>query len=130
MTQYLNTDLEIESRDDLTPIIEAFGDDVICLHHGPVRGHNFASFEVVGSSGDSPSAEDCIRWFYALVQGLSPSARSTWESCSRRTFDIGFEGGLNGENCQQILQYEVVSLLAAMRADLVITVYPPSELAT
>jgi hypothetical protein len=43
---YINTDLEIESKEDLNPIIEAFGKNAFVLHHGPIEGLNHASFEL------------------------------------------------------------------------------------
>jgi hypothetical protein len=35
--RYLNVDLEIESKNDLSKIVEEFGEDVSVLHHGEVR---------------------------------------------------------------------------------------------
>ena len=122
-TQYLNTDLEIESLEDLTPIVEEFPADVSCLFHGRIRDRNRACFELAGPS----DANECIRMFHALVKGLSPKARSVWDGCSRRTLDVGFEAGHDRENCQQVLTHEVLALAASIRAHLVITVYPPSN---
>ena len=123
-TKYLNTDLEIESIDDLTPIIDEFGGDVICLFHGRVRDLNRASFEVAGSMSD---ANECIRMFYSLVEGLSAEARAVWDSCTRRTLDVGFEGGHDRENCQQTIEHKVLALAASIGTHLVITVYPPLD---
>ena len=43
---YLNTDLEIESKDDLSRIVEEFGEDVFVLHQGEIREYQHASFEI------------------------------------------------------------------------------------
>lgn len=120
-THYLNTDLEIESGEDLTPIVEEFGDDVVCLHNGPWASHNLAAFELAGLSQDASS---CIRGFCALVEGLSPEGRALWNACARRTFDIGFQAGDDRENCQQLIDHDALAQAAAARAHLVITVYP------
>jgi hypothetical protein len=37
--QYLNTDLGIESESDLSKIVDEFGEDVLILHHGEIRGY-------------------------------------------------------------------------------------------
>jgi hypothetical protein len=37
--RYLNTDLEIESENDISRIVEEFGDDVMLLHQGEIRGY-------------------------------------------------------------------------------------------
>jgi hypothetical protein len=120
-THYLNTDLEIDSRDDLTPIVDEFGDEVVCLHNGPWGSHNRAAFEVAGLSQDASS---CIRRFCALVEGLTPEARTLWDGCTRRTFDIGFQAGDDRENCQQLIDQDALAQIAAVRAHLVVTVYP------
>lgn len=43
---YLNTDLELNSAEDLSPIIDAFGNAVFVPHHDMVDELHFASFEV------------------------------------------------------------------------------------
>ena len=70
-------------------------------------------------------ASSCIRHFCALVQGLGPEARAIWDGCTRRTFDIGFEAGHDRENCQQSIDHDALAQAIAIRAHLVITVYPP-----
>jgi len=120
-THYLNTDLEIESADDLTPIVEEFGEDVICLHNGPWGAHQRAAFEVAALSMDVSS---CIRHFCALVQGLGPESRNLWDNCTRRTFNIGFEAGHDRENCEQSIDHDALEQAVAIRARLAITVYP------
>ena len=45
-TRCLNTDLEIESKNELDKIVEEFGEDVIVLHQGEMRGYQHASLEV------------------------------------------------------------------------------------
>ena len=123
-TQHLNTDLEIESADDLTPIVEEFGDDVVCLFHGRVRGYDRASFEIAGQSAN---ASECVETFCALVGGLSEEARAVWNACSRRTFDIGFEAGSDRSNIQQTLRRESLAQVVSVGADIVVTVYPPRD---
>ena len=123
-THYLNTDLELDSREDLTPIVEEFGDDVVCLYNGPWGTHRRAAFELAANLPHDPDPNSCIRMFCALVAGLSPHARAIWDGCSRRTLDMGFEAGTDRESCQQMLEYDALAQLAAIRTHLVITVYP------
>ncbi|HKB66838.1 MAG TPA: hypothetical protein VKC61_13360 [Pyrinomonadaceae bacterium] len=51
--QYLNTDLEIESKSDLSKIVGEFGEDVLVHHHGEIRGYQHASFSLAGGSVDA-----------------------------------------------------------------------------
>ena len=65
--RYLNTDLEIESKSDLSRIVEEFGEDVVVLHHGEVRGYQHASFEMAGSIA---GADEVINSLCLLVEQL------------------------------------------------------------
>jgi hypothetical protein len=59
--KYLNTDLEIESKDDISKIVEDFGEDVIVLHHGEIRGYQHASFEIAASPSDADTERAIAR---------------------------------------------------------------------
>src|SRR6476620_665193 len=88
--QYLNTDLEIESKSDLSRIVEEFGDDVLVLHHGEIRGYQHASFSIAGGSTD---ANATINLFCDLIESLPNEAREIWDGCCSRVFDVGYECG-------------------------------------
>ncbi|REJ74858.1 MAG: hypothetical protein DWQ36_13800 [Acidobacteria bacterium] len=124
-THYLNTDLVIDSEDDLTPIVEELGEDVVCLYNGPWGTRQLAAFEIVGHDMDASS---CIRAFCGLVEALSPKAREVWDRCSRRSFDIGFEAGLDRESCERAIDLDALEMAVSVRARLVVTVYPPSAI--
>jgi hypothetical protein len=55
--QYLNTDLEIESKSDLSRIVKELGNDVLVHHHGEIRGYQHASFLTVRAG-----SVDCSTW--------------------------------------------------------------------
>jgi len=48
----LNTDLEIESKSDISRIVEEFGEDVLVLHPGK-EAMNTRFFEIAGGSKDA-----------------------------------------------------------------------------
>jgi hypothetical protein len=79
--KYLNTDLEIESKNDLSKIVEEFGEDVLVLHHGEIRGYQHASFEIAGGSTD---ADASINSFCTLIEGLPREVREIWDQCVSR----------------------------------------------
>src|SRR4030095_7881983 len=91
--KYLNTDLEIESKHDLSKIVEEFGEDVFVLHHGEMRGYQHASFEIAGSSSGGNGADEVINYFCSLVEGLPGDVREIWDGCCSRVLDIGYESG-------------------------------------
>lgn len=121
--QYLNTDLEIESGDDLSKIVDEFGDDVLVLHHGEIRGYQHAAFEIAGST-NSTCADDIIDSFCALVEALSDEARATWDGCCSKAFDIGYESGTSAPNFHTEIRAGTVERVAKIGASIVITIYP------
>ena len=120
--QYLNTDLEIESEGDLSKIVDEFGEDVLVLHHGEIRGYQHASFEIAGSSG-STNPDDIINYFCDLVDGLSQEAREIWDACCSRVFDIGYESG-STPNFQSEIRAGTIERVAGVGASIAITIYP------
>src|SRR5262249_5354028 len=76
---HINTDLELESLEDLTPIVAAFGSDVVVLFHGEAMGHRRASFEVSGLVAD-PDA--LLNHFCMLAEALAAPERAVWDRCS------------------------------------------------
>lgn len=121
--QYLNTDLEIESASDLSKIVDEFGEEVLVLHHGEIRGYQHASFEIGGSSL-STSADDIINSFCALVDVLSKEAREVWDGCCSRVFDIGFESGISTPYFRSEIRAGTIERVAKIDAGIVITIYP------
>lgn len=71
--EYLNVDLEIRSRSDLTALVEALSRSLFLLHAGRIPGTFFASFETPGL--DLP-ADGAIKRLAEAVSALPPSARS------------------------------------------------------
>lgn len=121
--RYLNTDLEIESKQDLSPIVEEFGEDVSVLHQWEFREHQHASFEIAGSSLIS-NADDVISFFCSLVDNLPPSAREIWDGCSSRIFDIGYQSGTEPHSFRSEIRASTIQRAADIGASIVITIYP------
>jgi hypothetical protein len=124
--RYLNTDLVIESKSDLSRIVQEFGDDVIVLHHGEMRGYHLASFEV-DSGGTSTGADEIINFFCLLVEQLPKEVREIWDGCCSRVLDIGYESGMSPLNFRSEIRAPTIQRVAAIGASIVITIYPLSE---
>ena len=120
--QYLNTDLEIESKSDLSKIVEELGEDVTVLHHGEMRGYQHASFEIAG--GSSRDADAIINSFCTLVEGLSKEVREIWDGCVSRVFDVGYESGTSPQSFQSEIRASTIQRVAEIGASIVITIYP------
>ncbi len=120
--KYLNTDLEIESQQDVSRIVEEFGDDVTVLFQGIVRSnYHFASFEVPGSFHEP---DEVMNQFCLLVENLPVDARLLWDNCVSRIFDIGYESGDSPEAYRSELRPSTVQRVASIGASIFITIYP------
>ena len=122
--RYLNTDLEIESKNDLSTIVQEFGEDVSVLYCGEVRGYQHASFEV---SGNSASADETINCFCSLVEALPKEAREIWDGCCSRVLDVGYQSGTSPQNFRSEIRASTIQRVAAIGASIVITIYPLSK---
>ncbi len=128
LPEFLNVDLELESNTSLDPIAQAFGDCVHVLHNGP-HGDIPYLLAVEVYAGDDNDPESIIEAFCDLIEGLSPKVMKTWKKCTLRRFDIGIESGTGiakkfGALCLR-LSPAILERISALKADVVITVYPP-----
>jgi hypothetical protein len=125
--KYLNTDLEIESKSDLSRIVKEFGEDVFVLHHGEMRGYQHASFEIPGSSAGA-GADEIINSFCTLVEELPKEVRKIWDGCCSRVFDVGYESGTSPQNFRSEIRASTIQRVVEIGAGIVITIYPaPGE---
>ena len=119
--RYLNTDLDIESKEDLTPLIEAFGKKVFILHHGLIQGMQHASFEL--SYDHSSIPDEVICSYCDLIENLPPTAKMIWDQCFTRIIDIGVESG-SSPNCYRFeVRQSTISRVSAVGASLAVSIY-------
>lgn len=121
--RYLNTDLDIESKSDLSRIVEEFAEDVITLHHEERRGYQHASFEISEMCTD---ADKVINSFCRLVDELPKEVREIWDGCVSRVFDIGYESGSSPQNLRSEIRASTIQRVAEIGASVVVSIYPES----
>ena len=122
-TEFLNVDLDLESRKSLEPLIRELGDRVHVIYDGPSEEKtHMAALEVY--EGDDNDPDSIINAFCRLIERLSPAAKSVWESCSMRRFDIGFESGVSGHPLCVDLDSETLQRVAGLSASVGVTIYP------
>ena len=122
--QYLNVDLDLESENDISHIVDTFGEDVIVLHHGKLDDYHHASFE---TTDVMPTADEVINYFCGLVEALPDGVRAGWDSCRKRVLDIGYESGTSPSNFRSELKPTTLQRVAAIGASIIITIYPVTE---
>ncbi len=125
--RYLNVDLDIESNEDLSALVEDLGEDVFVLHHGLAKGLNHASFSLTYALYSGP--DEAITGFCRLIQNLSPQARSIWDGCFSRVFDLGFECGKSPTRFYFELRPSTIRMVADIGASVAMTIYPMSSAA-
>lgn len=120
---YLNTDLEIVSNNDLTSLVAAFeGRGVYSLHFFHEKNAWYARLET-NQSYDEPEAT--ISKMLAVVESFSKTTRVVWDNCTRREFDIGYEGGQVPRSFNQVLSQQLLERITMAKASLSITIYSP-----
>jgi len=123
--EYLNVDLEIRSRSDLTPLVDELSKSLFLLYAGRIRRTFFANFE---TGGMSLAPEKAIKRLADAVFALPPSARKFWKAAEDRVFDIGVEANSAGPDIFALaLQPETLKTIAQLNARLAFTFYPPEE---
>jgi len=118
---YLNTDFEIESKEDVTRIAEEFGEDVFVLFQEKMRGLYCARFEV------APvflGADEAISCFCSLVEQLPEDLRKILDECVSRTVDMGFESGNVPPSFRVELRASTVRRIADIGCSIIVTIYP------
>jgi hypothetical protein len=123
--RYLNVDLLIKSREDLTPIVKEFGDDVLVLSNEKVGEFHYAYFEI---SGSHAGPNEDIEYFCSLIEGLEEENRKLWENSFYRIFDVGYESGTSKNSFSSDLREPVLKRLAEANASIRVTIYPYAPL--
>jgi hypothetical protein len=124
-THFLNVDLDVLSRQPLEPLAKGFGRRVTELYVGR-EGKQFAAhFELASSF--RKDADALIVGFVRLVRALSPAGRAAWAGAYRRDFNIGIQGGGKPHSFELTLKSETLSLIRAVDANLVVTVYAADQ---
>jgi uncharacterized protein (DUF433 family) len=121
-TQLLNVDLDIYSKSDLQPLVDAFGKAVFVLFAGRIRRTYKAVLEVKKLTKD---ADATIRVFCDLIRALPRPAKRRWNEAKTRDFSIGIQSADSPCSEDFALAADTVKQAAEVGARIVITVYAP-----
>jgi hypothetical protein len=123
-THFLNVDLDIYSKSDLQPLVDAFGKAVSVLFAGRIRRTYKAVLEVTKYQRD---ADATIRLFCELIRALPRPAKRLWNDAKTRDFSIGIEAADQPNSRDFPLSADAVKQAAEVGARIVITVYAPER---
>lgn len=117
--EFLNIDLDIESKEDISPIVEEWEGKITVFRNDKAEEGYFASFETQCSG-----VEEIINEYVRLVNSLSEKSREIWDRAEKRTFDFGFESGTEPNNFNVKMDQLLIQKLADIGGGITITIYP------
>ena len=118
--KYLSVILDIDSKNDLSPIADDFSEDIVTTYNGKWGSHFRASFQVAGSVA---AANEDIDLFCFYIQSLEEEAMQVWNGAFSKVFDIGYEAGAI-ESCSTKLSKNTIQRISGIGASVEITIYP------
>jgi hypothetical protein len=115
---FLNVDLDVDSADDLTLLVQAFEPSAFALERPAGR----ASFEL-NNPASPRNPESLILEFARVVNDLPSPAREIWDRASRRVFDIGMQSGRQPFHATHRLAPATLRAVASVDGEIAVTVY-------
>jgi hypothetical protein len=122
---FLNIDLDIESANDIAPIINEWGDKIHVLRNERIDNIYYGSFETSCSG-----INEIIDFYICLISSLSDEARRIWDSATVKNFDFGYESGIKPNNFHSHLNANSVRAISSVGGSIVITIYPITSAST
>lgn len=125
-TLFLNVDLELRSAEPLDALVKALGP--VTVLRFTEQAPYLANLEC---PQDGPlDVESTLEVLLGLIEALPADARKIWDGCTQRRFDIGLQAGLGPRSFARTISPSVVVRLAAVGAELGLTIYGAQTRAT
>ena len=123
--QYLNTDLDLASSEDLRPLVRALVRGGLWdIHVDREKGVWRACLETA-KMARTPNGH--ITAMLKAVASLKPKARALWDGCRKREANLGYESGEHPALGQfnQLIPRQTLKRMAVLGLSMRITIYPP-----
>lgn len=122
-TYFINVDLDIESKYDISPIIRDFGDKVFILNDEPhYEGSHNLSVEL-NDSWCQQDPETLILGYIELIKNFSDDAKDAWNKAHKKAFDLGYECGFQPYSINNELSTDTINAVASVGASVIFTLY-------
>lgn len=122
--RFLNVDLDVSARTDLGHLLAAMERKMTVLNAELSPRHSFICAEV---NGQPRSAEHAILSFVSILAGLRGKARSQWNRCTGRCFNIGYDSPKACPALQDAVSLEAIRAAASVGASIGISIYAFNE---
>lgn len=119
--QYITTDLEFDSPQNLARIVDELGDN-ICPHLNEWIDDVYRV--ALGGAFSCGCPEHTVARFCTLLEALSDPSKALWEGCSRRVLDIAFESGTTPTSLTYELSAGLIKRVTNLGLSLAVTLYP------
>jgi len=122
--QFVNVDLEIESKKPLEGIVAEFIDnDHEPLHYEKHERSWIATFEVSCGNNDG-NPDSVINRFIEIIERFDEETKKEWDNAFTKVFDIGLEVTGEYSRFQEELKPKTINLISKYGASVAFTVYP------
>jgi len=118
VTEFLTVDLDIRARAGLEELLRSMAPSAFVLN----QSEHFASVEL---NEEALSLEETVVKFIELMESFPPATRDIWNRCEWRSLNIGIQAGSKPHSSTFALSERIVSLIAAVKLEVVFTVYAP-----
>lgn len=122
--QFLNVDLDIESNEDISKLVDDLSKSAMILHYEKSESPQFARIE---ANIDVTDPDKTINHLCELIESCSRNGLKQWLSAKRRTFDIGFQSGQSPKCFNQAIKADTLLRISAIGAGIEITIYPTEK---
>ncbi|MEO2269071.1 hypothetical protein [Pseudoalteromonas pernae] len=122
--QFLNVDLELESKHDISALVADLDKRAVVLHYDKDETRQLARIE---AKSDAMSPDKAINELCEIIESCSKAGLKQWLSCSRRTFDLGFNSGHSPKCFNEAISADTLLRISAIGAGIEVTIYPVQE---
>ncbi len=126
-TNFLNADLILQSRHDLSSLENAWGEDMVMLSCHQQDECYQATFELGEDALREHTPEVVIQRLCTLLEALQPPYRDLFQHAEKRVVDVGFETPRQNANFTNIISVSTLSRLVQLNTELAMIVYPYRE---
>jgi hypothetical protein len=126
-TRYINTDLDLFSTVDLTPLTAAFESQGVFALHVTSREDGCWS-AILETDAQYEDPESNIAAILSVIEKFDEPERGVWQSLKLREFNIGYDCGIEPWAFNQGLSNALLQRVAEVGASLRVTSYPSESL--
>ena len=120
--RYLNTDLDLSSKEDLRPLARALirqGVYKLSVDQASNRKW-YATFEL-DTVGRRPNVH--VNGILKAIESLRGKARTLWDNCTLRELNIGYDSGVKPWHVSHAISTRLLERMAKVGLSLRITIY-------